>query len=84
MIVSAVPEGLPIAISIILALCVKRMAKKNALIKELQAIESIGIVTTIASDKTGTLTENRLELKEIWTTKPKREFLDSLASYRPA
>lgn len=79
MIVSAVPEGLPIAISIILALCAKRMAKKKALIKELQAIESIGIVTTIASDKTGTLTENRLELKEIWTTEPKREFLDTLA-----
>lgn len=79
MIVSAVPEGLPIAISIILALCAKRMAKKNALIKELQAIESIGIVTTIASDKTGTLTENRLELREIWTTEPKREFLDDLA-----
>lgn len=79
MIVSAVPEGLPIAISIILALCAKRMAKKNALIKELQAIESVGIVTTIASDKTGTLTENRLELKETWTTESKREFLDTLA-----
>lgn len=79
MIVSAVPEGLPIAISIILALCAKRMAKKKALIKELQAIESVGIVTTIASDKTGTLTENRLELKELWTTEPKREFLDTLA-----
>ncbi len=79
MIVSAVPEGLPIAISIILALCATRMAKKKALIKELKAIESIGIVTTIASDKTGTLTENRLELKEIWTNKPKREFLDALA-----
>ena len=67
MIVSAVPEGLPIAISIILALCAKRMAKKQALIKELKAIESIGIVTTIASDKTGTLTKNRLELREIWS-----------------
>lgn len=67
MAVSAVPEGLPIAISIILALCAARMAKKNALIKELRAIESIGIVTTIASDKTGTLTENRLEMKEIWS-----------------
>lgn len=67
MIVSAVPEGLPIAISIILALCAKRMARKQALIKELKAIESIGIVTTIASDKTGTLTENRLELREVWS-----------------
>lgn len=79
MIVSAVPEGLPIAISIILALCAKRMAKKQALIKELKAIESIGIVTTIASDKTGTLTENRLELKEIWAPQPKSDFRESLA-----
>lgn len=80
MIVSAVPEGLPIAISIILALCAKRMAKKKALIKELKAIESIGIVTTIASDKTGTLTENRLEMREIWTPalKPK-DFQDRIA-----
>lgn len=65
--VSAVPEGLPIAISIILALCAARMARKQALIRELRAIESIGIVTTIASDKTGTLTENRLDLKESWS-----------------
>ncbi len=79
MIVSAVPEGLPIAISIILALCAKQMARKQALIKELKAIESIGIVTTIASDKTGTLTENRLELKEIWTPSTKQDFRESLA-----
>ncbi len=79
MIVSAVPEGLPIAISIVLALCAKRMARKQALIKELRAIESIGIVTTIASDKTGTLTENRLELKDVWTTENKKDFLDVLA-----
>ncbi len=80
MAVSAVPEGLPIAISIILALGAARMAKKQALIKELRAIESIGIVTTIASDKTGTLTENRLELKELWspTLKPK-DFRDRIA-----
>lgn len=79
MIVSAVPEGLPIAISIILALCAKRMARKQALIKELKAIESIGIVTTIASDKTGTLTENRLELREIWTPGTPRTFMKHLA-----
>lgn len=79
MIVSAVPEGLPIAISIILALCAKRMARKQALIKELKAIESIGIVTTIASDKTGTLTENRLELREIWTPGAKKNFEKRLA-----
>ena len=79
MIVSAVPEGLPIAISIVLALCAKRMARKQALIKELKAIESIGIVTTIASDKTGTLTENRLELRELWGLEPRTELLKLLA-----
>lgn len=80
MAVSAVPEGLPIAISIILALCAARMAKKQALIKELRAIESIGIVTTIASDKTGTLTENRLEMRELWSPKlSPKEFRGSLA-----
>lgn len=80
MIVSAVPEGLPIAISIILALCAKRMARKNALIKELKAIESIGIVTTVASDKTGTLTENRLQLRETWSpTLDTKAFRDTIA-----
>jgi Ca2+-transporting ATPase len=67
MIVSAVPEGLPLAIAIILALGAKRMAKKRALIKEMRAIESIGIVTTIASDKTGTLTENKLSVQKTWS-----------------
>ncbi len=80
MAVSAVPEGLPIAISIILALGAARMAKKQALIRELRAIESIGIVTTIASDKTGTLTENRLELKDFWSpTLSPKAFRDRLA-----
>lgn len=69
MIVSAVPEDLPIVTAIILALGAVRLAKKNALIKELRAIQSIGIVTTIASDKTGTLTENQLRLKDFWSPK---------------
>lgn len=82
MIVSAVPEGLPIAISVILALGAKRMAKKNALIKEMRAIESIGIVTTIASDKTGTLTENKLSITCLWAldkNKSQDDFLKSVA-----
>lgn len=80
MAVSAVPEGLPIAISIILALCAARMAKKQALVRELRAIESIGIVTTIASDKTGTLTENRLELREMWApVLNEKVFMEKLA-----
>ena len=71
MIVSAVPEDLPIVTAIILAIGAVRLAKKNALIKELRAIQSIGIVSTIASDKTGTLTENRLSLRAFYS--PKKE-----------
>ncbi len=69
MIVSAIPEDLPIVTAIILALGARRLAKKNTLIKELRAIQSIGIVTTIASDKTGTLTKNHLGVQEIWSLK---------------
>lgn len=79
MIVSAVPEGLPVAIAIILALGARRMAKKKALIKEMRAIESIGIVTTIASDKTGTLTKNKLSLRDIWSPTPNKDFIKSVA-----
>lgn len=80
MIVSAVPEGLPVAISIILAFGARRMAKKHALIKEMRAIQSIGIITTIASDKTGTLTENKLSLQQAWAAKNNdKDFLKAVA-----
>lgn len=72
MIVSAVPEDLPIVTAIILAIGAVRLAKQNALIKELRAIQSIGIVTTIASDKTGTLTENKLSVKDVWNPDPNK------------
>ncbi|MBQ1528522.1 cation-transporting P-type ATPase, partial [Candidatus Saccharibacteria bacterium] len=81
----AVPEDLPIVTAIILAIGAVRLAKKKALIKELRAIQSIGIVTTIASDKTGTLTENKLAIKGIWnledkkTLKNNEEFLRTIA-----
>lgn len=64
--VSAVPEGLPIAISVILVLGMRRMAAKKALVRNMRAIETIGVITTIATDKTGTLTENKLSVQEIW------------------
>jgi Ca2+-transporting ATPase len=67
--VSAVPESLPVAISVILVLGMRRMAAKKALISAMHAIETIGVVTTIATDKTGTLTENTLTVKELWTLK---------------
>lgn len=64
--VSAVPEGLPIAISVILVLGMRRMAKKKALVRTMRSIETIGVITTIATDKTGTLTKNVLSVQEVW------------------
>jgi len=64
--VSAVPESLPIAISVILVLGMRRMAAKRALVRSLNAIETIGVITTIATDKTGTLTRNELSVQETW------------------
>lgn len=68
--VSAVPESLPIAITVVLVLGMRRMAKKKALVKSPEAIETIGIITTIASDKTGTLTKNMLAVQQIWSHNP--------------
>lgn len=65
--VSAVPEGLPIAITVVLALGMRRMATKKALVRNMRAIENIGLVTTIATDKTGTLTRNELHVQETWS-----------------
>lgn len=67
--VSAIPEGLPIAISVILVFGMRRMATKKAFVRSMRAIETIGVVTTIATDKTGTLTENKLSIQEIWQPK---------------
>ncbi len=64
--VSAVPESLPIAISVILVLGMRRMAVKKALVRNMRAIETVGVITTIATDKTGTLTKNKLSVQETW------------------
>jgi len=64
--VSAVPEGLPVAISVVLVLAMRRMAKKKALVRSMSAIETIGAITTIATDKTGTLTKNILTVQDSW------------------
>ena len=67
--VSVVPEGLPIAISVVLVLGMRRMAAKKALVRNMRAIETLGAITTIATDKTGTLTKNKLSVQETWQPK---------------
>lgn len=80
-IVMAVPEGLPMSITLSLAMSMRRMLKTNNLVRKMHACETMGAVTVICTDKTGTLTQNRMHVQELvrYDALPERDFAEVVA-----
>jgi P-type Ca2+ transporter type 2C len=79
--VSLVPNGLLPTVTLSLAMASQRMAKRNALVRRLSAVETLGETTIVCTDKTGTLTENQMTVQRVWT--PDREYTVEGAGYEP-
>lgn len=79
--VAAIPEGLPAAVTVTLAIGVGRMARRRAVVRRMPAVETLGSTTVICTDKTGTLTENQMTVRAVWT--PGAEYEVTGSGYDP-